>query len=549
MILRKVIPILIVCSCLPPSAPAQTAFPSPPPPSTVEHTQDFSQIVVPISSVKIIPSVKLGTSWKPIPELDVGANFGTGFCLDAACRFIVTNYHVAMTARANRIKREKIIKRYFATGPRDEGATANNLGDGDVLPYVTKRDLAMFQLRRSLPHHHGLAYCLDELQVGQEVDIYGFPHGFRKGTLNRTRKLTRFPATFKAPTTSGLLAFDYQFPVDDANRIKGASGGIVIDRKTEKILGILSESNKTMAVAVPVQALVDFVSKVQPFLAQRTFPTREVLSVSADLYPKFMPPPDYNPKFVPHLGDGLQHRPEEPPEVRVLRSKAQLLADSMRNYIAVQSFEWGSGDKESVAEAEFQVRVTDGVQRFRRYPDGKKEYEEVPSPRWNDWVLPADEWATLPKMVGTEFRLRVHQAADVVVNEHRLKVFQYYASVEDNLCPFAPVEDFFFFTVSETVAVACYGEVWTDENANIIRMSEHLELSDKLKAYRGWEECRVVITYGWLKRADEPPRLVPMTIFTEARYKKKQVYWCRGQFTDYQIFDSRVKILSGGLTP
>ncbi len=510
----------------------------------MEHTQDFSEIVVPITSVKITPSVEHGTSGKPVPTLGIDANFGTGFCLDAACHFIVTNYHIAITTRAHRIKREKIIKRYFATGPHDEGATANNLGNRDVLPYVKKRDLAMFELRRSLPHHHGLAYSLDEPQVGQEVDIYGYPH--RNNKL--TRELTRFPATFKAPTTSGLLAFDYQF-ANNSNCVRGASGGIVVDRKTEKILGILSESNDTTAVAVPVQTLVEFVSKVRPFLAQTIFPTKVVSPVSADLYPKFMPPPDHNPKLVPRLADGLQHRPEEPPEVKVLRDKAQVLADSIRNYIAVQSFAWGLGNNEPAAEAEFQVRVIDGVQRFRRYPDGKKEYEALPMPRWNSWVLPADEWSKLPKMVGTEFRLKVHQAADVVVNEQRMKVFQYYASVEDNLCPFAPVEDYGLFTISKTVAVACYGEVWTDEDTNIIRMSEHLELSDKLKAYRGWEDCQVVLTYGWFKRADEPPRLVPLTIFTEARYKKKQVYWCRGQFTDYRIFSSRVKILSGGLTP
>src|SRR5258708_9690691 len=544
MILRGVITILIACSCLLPIAAAQEASPPSPtiPPSTVEHTQDFSEIVVPITSWKITPSVKLGIRGKPVPKLGIDAGFATGFCLDAACRFIATSYHAAMTTRPNKIKRDKIIKRYFATGPHDNGATLNNLGDGDALPYVIKRDLAVFELRRSLPHHHGLAYSLDEPQVGQEAYIYGFPHGFRKGTINRTRQLTPFPATFKAPTTSGLLTFDYQFPVDP-NLLRGAIGGIVVDRKTQKILGILSETNATMALAVPIQALIDFVSQVQPFLAQKIFPT-SVLSVSADLYLKFMPAPDHNPKFVPLVGDGLQHRPEEPPEVKVLRSKAQLLADSMRNYIAVQSFEWGSGDRESVAEAEFEVRVIEGVQKFPRYPDGKKEYEEVPWPRWNHWVLPADEWSALPKMVGTEFRLKVHQAADVVVNKQRMKVFQYYTSVEDNLCPFEPIDDYFLFTISETVAVACYGEVWTDEDMNIIRISKHLELSDKLKAYRGWEDCGVVITYGWLKRANEPPRRVPLTIFTEARNKKKHVYWCRGQFTDYRIFDSDVRIVA-----
>jgi hypothetical protein len=207
MILREVIPILIACSCLSPVAAAQKVFPSPstiPPSSTVEHTQDFGEIVVPITSVRLTPSVKLGISGKFSPKLDLDAIFGTGFCLDATCRFIATNYHVAVTTRADKIKREKIIQRYLATGPHDEGATPNYLPNVGVLPYAKKRDLAIFELPRPLPHHHGLTFSLDELQVGQEVDIYGYP----KGIINPIRKLARFPATFKAPTTSGLLAFE-----------------------------------------------------------------------------------------------------------------------------------------------------------------------------------------------------------------------------------------------------------------------------------------------------------------------------------------------------
>ena len=61
--------------------------------------------------------------------------------------------------------------------------------------------------------------------------------------------------------------------------------------------------------------------------------------------------------------------------------------------------------------------------------------------------------------------------------------------------------------------------------------------------YRGWEDVQNILTYGWLKRGDEPPRLVPQTFLTEARYKK-HIQWCRGQFTNYQIFDSRVRIVA-----
>jgi hypothetical protein len=543
MILRKVIPGLIVFSCLFSLGAAQEVFPRPsttPPSSTVDHTQDFSEIVVPITSVKLTPSIETHITTKPGPKLDLNANFGTGFCLDAACRFIVTNYHVAATTRTDKIKHEKIIHRYFATGPSDHEATANLLPNDDLLLYAKKRDLAIFELRHSLPHHHGLTFSLDELEVGQEVDIYGYP----KGSINPIRKLTRFPATFKGPTTSGLLAFEYRLSGDKPIRLGGASGGIVVDSRTEKILGILCGGNETMAAAVPVQTLAEFVNKVQPFLAQRVFPaTTGVSPLPADLYSKFAPLSDHNPKFLPVHSEELQHRPEEPPEVKVLRIKAQLLADSMRNFMAVQSYEWGSGDKESSAEAAYEVRVIDGIQRFRSYPDGKKQLDNASRPHLNGSIRPADEWSKLPKMVATEWRLKVHQAADVVVNKQRMKVFQYYASVEDDLCPLEPTEDFGLFTISLIVAVACYGEVWTDEDTNIIRISEHLELSNKLKAYRGWVECQVVLTYGWLKQTDELPRLIPVTIYTQAVHGKK-LYWCRGQFTDYRRFGSEVKIIA-----
>src|SRR5438309_1773322 len=147
MILRKVIPGLIVCSCMSLSAVPQKVSTRPstiPPSSTGDRTQDFVEIVVPITSAKLTPSVKLGITGKLGPTLHLDADFGTGFCLDAVCRFIATNYHVAVTSRVHKIKGEKIIQRYLATGPDDNGATANTFPSGEVFPYVKKRDLAIF---------------------------------------------------------------------------------------------------------------------------------------------------------------------------------------------------------------------------------------------------------------------------------------------------------------------------------------------------------------------------------------------------------------------
>lgn len=516
---------MIVCSYLSPSVPAQRVFPSPLPsalPSTVVQAQDFNKTVVPITELKFL-------------GFAIEGKFGTGFCLDPECRFIGTNYHVAITVRPRKIKGVKVIQRYLATGPDDEGATLNDGISVGPMKYTVSRDLAILELRHPLPHYHGVAFSLDDLQIGQEIDIYAYP----KESINPFRSLLQFHGTFKGETTTGLLAFDYSLSADKAIR-PGASGGIVVDSKTQQIVGILNSiamNGKAIALAVPVQSLAEFASKVEPYLAQSIFPPAKGISpISADLYPKFVPP---SPTGV------IQHRPEEPAEVRKLRTKAQLLADSIRNFIAVQTFAWGSGNKEPAATAAYEVRVIDGHQLFRKYPDGKKESKEIPRPPLNRWVLPADEWSKLPTMVGTEFRLKVHEAVDVVANKQGIKVFQYYSSVEDNLCPFAPVEDFGLFTISRTIPVACYGEVWTDKDANIIRMSEHLELSDKLKAYRGWEDYQVVLTYGWLQRSGETPRLIPLTISAQAEHDKK-VYWCRGQFVNYQVFSSKVKEIHPG---
>jgi len=481
-------------------------------PSTGVPAQDFNKIVVPITELKLL-------------GLGIVGKFGTGFCLDPACRFIATNYHVAVTAQPRKIKGEMVVQRYLATGPDDEDATVNDGPAGGPMKYALCRDLAIFELRHSISHHHGVAFSLEELEIGQQVDIYAYP----KEGINPLRSLLQFHGTFKGQTTTGQLAFDYSLSAEKAIQ-PGASGGIVVDSKTQRIVGILNaiaKDGEAIALAVPVPSLADFVGKVQPYLARNLFPfTKGISPVSADLYPKFVPSPP---------NDALQHRPEELAEVAVLRSKAQLLADSMRNFIAVQTFAWGSGDKAPAAETAYEVRVLDGYQRFREYPDGKKELRDVPFPALNTVMVPGGEWSELPEMVGTELRLKIHQADDVLINGQRMKVFQYWAGTEDAVCRWKSNLDLGFFAISKIATVACYGEVWTDEDTNILRMSEHYELPGK------WKDFRAVVTYGWLRQAAEVSRLVPLTISSQAQYNKK-VYWCRGQFTNYQVFSSRVKM-------
>ena len=514
-------------------ASAQTVLPAPSsegPPET-----DFSNVIVPITNVK--PRFGIALSRGIRPTAGVKASFGTGFCLDPECSFVVTNYHVAAMAHASSINGSSIVAEYLDDGSEDHSATLNFV-HGQAMVYSSQRDLALFRLRKPIKHHRGLAYSLDDLRIGQPVDIYSYP----LERVNPFRKPLRFRATFQGPTTSGLLLFSY-LPIGEKRIEGGASGGIVVDRKSSKIVGILSQTEDIKApvvVALPIQSLVEFVSRVQPFMASRIFPaSRDVapFPFAGDRYPRFVPPP----------GKGLQHRPEEPEDIALLRKKAQAAAGAMDNFIAIGSFDWGQDNYEpDVVGDEYELRVIDGEQRFRKYPDGKKELKRLPIEHFlgggSGYLV--DEWADLLRMVGTEYRLKIHRAPDAILDGRPMKVFQYYADSEDQVCSFDAFDDYLFFVAwSKTYYVPCYGEVWTDQDINIIRMSENLDLSAHVRAFKGFSADQVVLTYGILKKPHRPPQIVPWTFIAQAR-QGKHVYWNRGFFRDYQEFNAKAKLLA-----
>jgi len=480
---------------------------------TAAPTWDFNKTVIPLTELKF-------------NGIEVQAKFGTGFCLDSACRFIATNYHVAAKSKLRRIKGDKVIQTYFATGPDDERATVNTEPWAHTtIKYTLSRDLAIFELRNSLPRYHGVSFSLKDLQIGREVDIYAYP----KEGINPVRNLMRFHGRFTGEDVTGLLTFGYALSGDKAIR-PGASGGVVVDSKTQQIVGVLNAvelNGKPIALAVPIQSLADFVSKVDPSLALVLFPSAKIIPPDS---------PDLYPKLAPSHVDDLQHRPQEPYEVRLLRAKAQALAEGMRNFIAVQTFAWGRENHEPSFESAYEVRVIDGHQHFRKSPDGKTEsWEHDPLPPLNTAMTTGGEWASLPALVGTEMGLKIQQAPDAIVSNQRIKVFKYWADPEDRACQFLTIVDFVFFRIKSVATVRCYGEVWTDQDFNILRMSEHLELPGQWKNYQG------IVTYGWFHPIGQSPQLIPVTISNQAEYKKK-IYWCRGRFTNYQMFATRAEM-------
>jgi hypothetical protein len=480
-------------------------------------------LALPVYAQELVPEhvVFPITDFKPdIKHLaPVSMKFGTGFCLDLDCRFVGTNYHVAkVMGKYVRIKGVFSAHRYLDSEPDDAGAQDINLAGGDSLKYTPVHDLAIYEMRHPLKNFHGIGFDTDDLENSSEADIYACPFNW-----NPKRGLVHWHGKFIGKTSQGLLAFSYE----EGRVHGGASGGIVVDSKTKKIVGILNEIGEgkdRIALAVPVKELSDFVTRAEPYLQATLFPkTVFVFPVSADLYPPYVWP----------RTEGLSQRPVEPPEVVKLRRTAQHLADSMRNFTATETFAWGRDNREPEATDAYETLILDGWQRWRRHGN-KKFYDNVPFPPLNGSIVSAAEWSDLPRMVGAELNLKIHQAPDAVVGGRAIHVFQYAANIEDRVCSFRYVMSFGFFQRSTTKFYDCHGEVWLDELGIILRISEALDLLGPW--YRWWG----VMTYGWLEK-DGTRYLVPVTIATQAEHTK--TYWCRGLFTDYQMFGVKTRLV------
>lgn len=446
--------------------------------------------------------------------------FGTGFCLDPNCRFVGTNYHVAKAmGKYVRIQGVLSANRYLGSDANDVGAREVRLAWGGSMKFTPAHDLAIYEMRRGLKKFHGIDFDTDDLENSPEVDIYAYPFNW-----NPKRSLTRWHGKFIGKSPDGLLAFSYE-----EGRVRaGASGGIVVDSKTKKIVGILQgmvESNDRIAMAVPVKELSNFVSQAQPYLQAKLFPkTIFVSPLAADLYA---------PPVWPHSAS-FSRRGEDSPQVNHLRMRAQDLAESMSNFVATETFAWGRDNREPEAADAYETLIADGQQRWRRAGD-KKFYDYVPFPPLDNSVVPGTEWSYLPWMVGTKLKLKLRQAPDAVVGGRTIHVFQYSANVEDQVCPFRSTVMYGFFRRTTTRFYDCHGEVWIDESGTILRISQSLDLTGP------WHRFWTVVTYGWLQK-DGVQHLVPITIATQAEHKK--TYWCRGLFTDYEMFGVKTQLIA-----
>jgi hypothetical protein len=465
------------------------------------------------------------TDFKPdlahLALLSVQMKFGTGFCLDPECRFVGTNYHVAkIMGKSVRIKGVPSEHLYLDTGADDDGAHPVDVDNGALsLKYTPAHDLAIYEMRHPLKHFHGASFDTDEPDSHAEVDIYAYPLHW-----NPKRTLVVCHGRYIGITVEGLLAFHYE--EDELH--PGASGGIVVDRHTEKIIGILSGGDfgkNRIVLAVPVKELENFVTRTQPYLQASLFPKTVFISpVAADLYP---------PHIWPRL-DHFTHREAEAPEVTKLRNTAQLLAYSMRNFTATQTLAWGRQNREPDLADAYETLIVDGQQAWRR-PGSQKLLDSIPIPLLEGaLIVPGGEWSWLPQLIGTELNLRIHQAPDAVLAGRTIHVFQYSGTREDKACSLRSGINVPIFRHMRTTFYACHGEVWVDDSGSILGLSQDIDISGS------WHNFRCVMTYGSLARAG---RRYPVPVTLAVQIERGQTYWCRGLYTDYEMFGVKSRLL------
>ena len=323
--------------------------------------------------------IKLHTIKISIP---VKLDFGTGWCLDPQCGLVVSNYHIAMLlGRSLEIRGEKIVQTQLATGPEDEGATLmqwRQKSVGPSLKLVPNRDIAIFRLGRplSLAHKemHGIPLYAGQLQAGEGINVYAYPVG---------GKLAIFPGRFVRELKDGILEFEVRRSNSGQVAQPGISGGVILNRNNQAV-GLVwgMEQGDKLLQAVPIWSLSDFVKKAEPDIYPTLFPgeiyrpdapipagtdaesdhTDTNLAVStAGMSPGSILPDFYlgyeSRKVIPPLASTssteLQRRADEPISVQLLRNNAQHMVESMTDFVAVQTLQFGGGkEKETTAQDE-----------------------------------------------------------------------------------------------------------------------------------------------------------------------------------------------------
>jgi hypothetical protein len=460
---------------------------------------------------------------------------GTGWCADAGCSLLATNYHVAKEGLPRKIGGAKVVGFYLASGPTDYGAAWIMTTYGKWARYNPLRDVALVSLSHPLlPGKRALPFHVGNLMPGQDLVVNGVPAGGKQAAV----------AAKFLHIVDGLLelSLPHEAPA-------GLSGSMVTD-KQGRIVGMLSSVTEGSAFAVPVWSIADAIRKFRPALYGQMFPdgvptppgfqgptvfSRELLAALAGASPEPVVPVDY---LEDRLGQPfpmliappvrLMTTRQESADIQKLRRRAQGMFKQMANFKALQRLRLNTEGRSELTLLH-ELYVDSGDLLFRPLDDGQP-LQVIPFPHRRRAVVPGAEWHELPQMVATQFGLCIQEVGEKEVGGKRLRVFAYQASIEDRVCWVRFRNSEVFRSRDRQFPVACRGEVWTDDELNVLRISQELELTrDKVPM----QLLQLAVLYGWLGHD-----LVPVAMVVRGSVEGHN---CRADadFSNYRRIDSR----------
>ncbi len=456
--------------------------------------------------------------------------FASGWCVDAGCSLLATNYHVAKGGLPRKIGRAKVLKVRLATGPDDYEAVWISTTYGKWLRFNPLNDVALVFLSQPLlPGTPPASFYSGDLLPGQELEITGFPS---VGTRKRIEvKFLRM--------IGGLIEFS--LPID---RPAGLSGSVVTDRQG-RVVGMLSSVGDGFALAVPLWSIAEAIHKLRPALYAELFPGGPTKPPEFQDSMALTPELSSSPKPVlplASLEDGLG-RPfpnlaahavrlastrEEPVKILELRRHAQHMFQQMANFRALQTLRMNTEGKSELTWLH-EIYVDSNNLVFRAVDSGQLT-SAVALPHWRRAVVPGGEWRHLPQMLATEFKLRVEEVGTRDVGGKRVLVFRYQASAEDQVCWVRFRNTEVFWSRDHQFPVACRGDVWTDSELNVLRISQELEIRERNVPM---DLFQLAVLYGWL--GDD---LVPVDMVVRGLVARHE---CRtdAHFSNYKRIESR----------
>jgi len=427
------------------------------------------------SAVAQTPSVvALHTVRPSVDHRGIGAklSYGSSFCLDTGCRYLITNKHVLEGLPLKSIEHTSVV----------------SVRSSDTA------DLGLIELRHPLSKYHGGKFRQSEVLLGETLTIQSFP---KEKSLWRSLKI--YHGTYAGLDQHGNMAVEA-----DAVILGGASGGLVVDSKG-LVVGILFGYDRSK----PNRAMIVGAADIESFL--RSMPIlHDTLFTASKVSPS---QPDFYDRYVPEHTTTLGHHVAEPADVQQLRQVASALSERMTNLIAQEDVSWSRDRQHQFADS-FELQIVDGFLRFKD-SDGRL-HENYPWPPVNTTLRPGDEWSNLPRMVSAEQKLHVKQMPD----RDSMHIFVWAASVEDEVCRFGEVGQFAPFVRTRTYFNACWGEVWLDGDT-IVRMTENDELTGQ------WRRYRSVMTYS----GGLPEAIVTTADFHGKTYRVDGTFYDYHEFT------------------